>query len=86
MFSQEQPVSRRIDSLFQMVATYQLLNGAAQITVNGHTIYKSSFGYSDFATNKPNRETTSFALGSVIENFYRNGHITVEGQRQVCAR
>jgi len=68
-FSQDQGISKRMDSLFQTISTYKLLNGAAQITVNDNTIYKSSSGYSDFVQAKLNRETTSFALGSVSKIF-----------------
>lgn len=68
-FSQEQHVSNRIDSLFNMISGYQLLNGAAQITLNGHAIYSSSLGYADFARSKPNSEETGFALGSVSKIF-----------------
>ncbi|ATP58208.1 hypothetical protein CPT03_17910 [Pedobacter ginsengisoli] len=68
-FSQEQVISKRIDSLFQVISEYKMLNGAAQITVNNNTIYKSSFGYSDFARGQSNTKTTSFALGSVSKIF-----------------
>jgi CubicO group peptidase (beta-lactamase class C family) len=66
VFSQD---SKRIDSLFQEISRYKLLNGAAQITVNDRTIYKSSSGYSDFSQKKSNSDTTSFALGSVSKIF-----------------
>jgi len=69
VFSQEHFISKRIDSLFQVISEYKFLNGAAQIVVNNHTIYKSSFGYSDFAQCRSNSETTSFALGSVSKIF-----------------
>lgn len=68
-FSQQKRISTRIDSLFDMIAAYKLLNGAVQITTNNHTIYKSAFGYADFAARKPNTDTTTFALGSVSKIF-----------------
>lgn len=69
IFSQEQNVSKRVDSLFHSISKYKLLNGAAQITFKDHTIYKSAFGYSDFAQSIPNNDKTSFALGSVSKIF-----------------
>ncbi|WP_316819301.1 serine hydrolase domain-containing protein [Pedobacter nyackensis] len=68
-FSQYQDISKRIDSLFQVISKYKLLNGATQIMINGHTIYKSSSGYSDFAGGRSNTEMTNFALGSVSKIF-----------------
>src|SRR5690349_17196699 len=68
-FSQNQVISKRIDSLFQVISRYQLLNGAVQIRVNDHRIYQSSSGYSDFAQGKSNNLMTSFALGSVSKIF-----------------
>lgn len=68
-FSQDQGISKRMDSLFQTISKYKLLNGAVQITVNNNTIYKSSSGYSDFVQGKSNSETTSFALRSVSKIF-----------------
>ena len=68
-FSQDPHITKRIDSLFQVIAQYKLLNGAARIRIDEHSTYTSSLGYADFAQGRSNDQMTSFALGSVSKIF-----------------
>ena len=62
-------VSNRLDSLFQSLYNYNQINGNVLIARRGSVIYKHSFGFADFASKKPNNDSSGFTLASTSKIF-----------------
>lgn len=66
---QAQNDTQLMDSLFAAPGNYETMNGNVLIAREGKVIYKRSFGYANFATQKMNDENSAFNIGSVTKTF-----------------
>lgn len=68
-FGQQQPVAKRLDSLFNSLAAQNQFNGSVLIAEKGKILYQSGKGYSNELTKKQNNTATIFELASCSKQF-----------------
>ncbi|MCC6287970.1 MAG: serine hydrolase [Chitinophagaceae bacterium] len=61
--------AQKLDSLFNSLYTYRLINGNVLVAEKGLPIYQKSFGFSNFKTRALNNENSGFSLASVSKIF-----------------
>lgn len=62
-------VAAKIDSLLEMYASYDALNGNVLIAQNDSILYKRSFGYANYEWQIPHTPDTRFGIASISKLF-----------------
>lgn len=67
--AQQQPVEKRLDSLFSALAAQNQFNGSVLIAEKGNVLYKAGKGYSNEISQELNNPQTVFELASCSKQF-----------------
>lgn len=67
--AQQQPVEKRLDSLFNALAAQNQFNGSVLIAEKGKVLYKAGKGYSNETSQELNNPQTVFELASCSKQF-----------------
>jgi CubicO group peptidase (beta-lactamase class C family) len=69
---------RALDQYFQLLAENQHFNGNVLVAENGKILFEKSFGYSDLAEHRMNRNDISFPIASVSKLLTATGILQLQ--------